>query len=55
MIDRRNVLKAAGYRVVAPDMRGFGETEAPESIADYDIVELAADVVALMDALGEER
>jgi pimeloyl-ACP methyl ester carboxylesterase len=50
-----NALSAAGYRAVAPDMRGFGNTEAPEAVEAYDLVELAADVVALMDALGEEE
>ena len=48
-------LSAAGYRAVAPDMRGYGETEAPAAIEAYDLIELAADVVALMDALGEEQ
>ena len=48
-------LSAAGYRAVAPDMRGYGGTEAPEPIEAYDLVELASDVVALMDALGEEQ
>ena len=48
-------LAAAGYRAVAPDMRGYGGSEAPEAVEAYDMVELAADVVALMDALGEER
>jgi len=45
----------AGYRAVAPDMRGFGGTEAPEAVEAYDTVEIAADVVALMDALGEDQ
>lgn len=45
----------AGYRVVAPDMRGYGETDAPDSVEDYDIVTLAADMVGILDALGEEK
>lgn len=44
----------AGYRVVAPDMRGYGETDAPASVEDYDIVTLAGDMVGILDALGEE-
>lgn len=44
----------AGYRVVAPDMRGYGETDAPADVNDYDIVHLAGDMVGILDALGEE-
>ena len=47
-------LAAAGYHAVAPDMRGYGETDAPEAVEDYDMIQLTADVVGLMDALGEE-
>ena len=47
-------LAEAGYRAVAPDMRGFGQTEAPESVDAYDIVQLTADVVGILDAVGEE-
>ncbi|MCG8416069.1 MAG: alpha/beta hydrolase [Pseudomonadales bacterium] len=47
-------LANAGYRVVAPDMRGYGETDAPAEVEDYDIVHLAADMVGILDALGEE-
>jgi pimeloyl-ACP methyl ester carboxylesterase len=45
-------LAAAGYRVVAPDLRGYGETDA---LGPYDIATLGADVVALLDRLGAER
>ena len=48
-------LAEAGYHAVAPDMRGYGGTDAPESIEEYDIVRLTADVVGIIDALGEER
>ena len=47
-------LADAGYRVVAPDMRGYGETDAPANVDDYDIVHLAGDMVGILDALGEE-
>jgi pimeloyl-ACP methyl ester carboxylesterase len=47
-------LAVAGYRVVAPDMRGYGETDAPADVDDYDIVHLAGDMVGVLDALGEE-
>lgn len=48
-------LANAGYRVVVPEMRGYGKTDAPASIEDYDIVHLAADMVGVLDALGEEK
>ena len=47
-------LSEAGFRVVAPDMRGYGETDAPEEIDKYDIEQLSADMVGILDALGEE-
>ena len=47
-------LSEAGFRVVAPDMRGYGETGAPEEIDKYDIEQLSADMVGILDALGEE-
>lgn len=46
---------AEGYRVVAPDMRGYGATNAPSNVEDYDIVQLAADMVGIVDAYGEEQ
>lgn len=48
-------LAAAGYRVVAPDMRGYGGSSAPQSIDDYAITDLVGDMVALVAALGETR
>ena len=48
-------LVAAGYRVLAPDMRGYGGSSAPERIEDYDVLTLCADMTGLLDALGEER
>ncbi len=48
-------LAREGFRAIAPDQRGYAGTEAPESIDTYDHVELAADVIALLDALGIER
>jgi pimeloyl-ACP methyl ester carboxylesterase len=45
-------LAAAGYRVVAPDQRGYGDTDAPEPIDAYSIVQLVGDIVGLVGALG---
>ena len=36
-----------GYRVVAPDMRGYGSTDAPAAVEAYDIKTLAADMVGI--------
>lgn len=48
-------LSAAGLRVIAPDQRGFGASEAPDSVADYDIERLTGDLVGLIDVLGVEK
>ena len=47
-------LADAGFHVVAPDMRGFGKTDAPKAVEDYDIRKLTADIAGLLDALGEK-
>ncbi|HVP30246.1 MAG TPA: alpha/beta hydrolase [Myxococcota bacterium] len=48
-------LVEAGFRVIAPDQRGYGASDRPEAIADYDIHHLTGDLVALLDALGIEK
>ena len=45
-------LAAAGYHAVAPDMRGYGRTSAPEPIASYSIFHLVGDLIGLLDVLG---
>ncbi len=45
-------LAEAGFHAIAPDMRGYGETEAPAAIEDYTILHLTGDMVGLLDALG---
>ena len=54
----RHQLKAladAGFRAVAPDMRGYGETDRPEEIEKYTLFHLVGDMVGVLDALGEEK
>ena len=46
-------LAAAGYRVAAPDMRGFGATSAPDDIGAYTLFHTVGDIVGLVAALGE--
>ncbi|MSP42403.1 MAG: alpha/beta hydrolase [Alphaproteobacteria bacterium] len=48
-------LAAAGFRAIAPDQRGYGRTDRPENITDYDIQHLTGDLVGLCDALGIEK
>jgi pimeloyl-ACP methyl ester carboxylesterase len=48
-------LANAGCHVVAPDMRGYGDTSRPVDVADYDILHLGDDILGLIDALGEEQ
>lgn len=48
-------LAAAGYHAVAPDQRGYCQTDAPADPGQYTMLHLTGDVIALMDALGEDR
>jgi pimeloyl-ACP methyl ester carboxylesterase len=48
-------LAAAGFRVVAPDMRGYNLSDRPADWRDYDTDLLADDIAGLVAALGEER
>jgi pimeloyl-ACP methyl ester carboxylesterase len=48
-------LAAAGFHVVAPDMRGYGRTDRPEAIDQYTLLHLVGDMVCLLDALGAEE
>src|SRR3954465_7806424 len=44
-------LSGAGSRVLGPDRRGSGATDRPEPVDAYDIEQLAADLVGLLDDL----
>ncbi|MDA0365966.1 MAG: alpha/beta hydrolase [Chloroflexi bacterium] len=48
-------LADAGYHVVAPAMRGYGESDSPPDVEDFDITHLVGDAAGLVEALGEER
>lgn len=47
-------LAEAGFHAVAPDMRGYGQTDRPEAIDQYTLLHLVGDMVGLVDALGAE-
>ena len=46
-------LAGAGFHAVAPDMRGYGQTDAPAEIGAYTLLHLVGDMVGLVGALGE--
>jgi pimeloyl-ACP methyl ester carboxylesterase len=48
-------LAEAGFHAVAPDQRGYGQTGGPDAVAGYSMLHLTGDVIALMDALGEDQ
>lgn len=48
-------LTAAGYRTIAPDLRGFGDSDKPAEIADYGILRIIGDLIGVLDHLGVDR
>ena len=48
-------VSAAGFRAVAPDMRGYGGTQSPEPIDQYTLYHLVGDMAELVRALGETK
>ena len=48
-------LTAAGYRVLIPEMRGYGQSSAPRDPAAYDVLTICADIQAAMDQLGQQQ
>jgi pimeloyl-ACP methyl ester carboxylesterase len=48
-------LAQAGYHVVAPDQRGYGQTDRPSQIEQYTQLHLTGDIIGLLDALGEQQ
>lgn len=47
-------LAKAGFHAVAPDIRGFGRTSAPEDVNSYSVFDKVGDMVGLVEALGEK-
>ena len=48
-------LADAGFRVIAPDMPGFGGTDRLANEKDYNIITISENIIGLLDALGEDR
>ena len=48
-------LAAAGYHVIAPDQRGYGDSSKPDDVQSYDIHHLTADLTGLLDHFGIEK
>jgi pimeloyl-ACP methyl ester carboxylesterase len=49
-----HALATAGFHAVAPDMRGYGQTDRPEEVDQYTLLHLVGDMVSLLDTLGSE-
>src|SRR5258706_13252987 len=45
-------LAEAGYHAIAPDMRGYGQTDRPESIDQYTLLHLVGDMGGLLESSG---
>ncbi|KAL9407755.1 hypothetical protein AB3S75_046323 [Citrus x aurantiifolia] len=48
-------LATLGYRAVAPDLRGYGDTDAPAEVSSYTCLHLVGDVIALLDAVAADQ
>ncbi|KAG9156958.1 hypothetical protein Leryth_009011 [Lithospermum erythrorhizon] len=48
-------LSSKGFRAIAPDLRGYGDTDAPASASSYTYLHIVGDIVALIDSLGLEQ
>jgi pimeloyl-ACP methyl ester carboxylesterase len=48
-------LSSLGYRCIAPDLRGYGDTDAPKNVREYTIFHIVGDLVGLIDSLGIDK
>ncbi len=47
-----HALAEAGFHAIAPDMRGYGQTDQPKEVEAYDIFQLTGDLVGLINSIG---
>ncbi|OMP02664.1 Epoxide hydrolase-like protein [Corchorus olitorius] len=50
-----NGLASLGYRALAPDLRGYGGTDAPASVDSYTCFHIVGDLIALLDAVAPDQ
>ena len=50
-----HALASLGYRAVAPDLRGFGDTDAPADGTSYTSLHVVGDIIGVLDAIGADR
>jgi pimeloyl-ACP methyl ester carboxylesterase len=49
------VLAVAGYQLIVPDLRGYGHSDKPADVESYGLLQLAGDVIGILDLLGIDR
>ncbi len=47
-----SALAAAGFRAIAPDQRGYGDTDCPAAVESYTQTQIVADIIGMLDAMG---
>ncbi|KAJ9699643.1 hypothetical protein PVL29_005487 [Vitis rotundifolia] len=50
-----HALASLGYRAVAPDLRGYGDTDAPADGTSYTSLHVVGDIIGVLDAIGADR
>ena len=50
-----HALASLGYRAVAPDLRGYGDSEAPADVNSYTCFHLVGDLIGLLDAIAADK
>ncbi|KAJ6770955.1 EPOXIDE HYDROLASE [Salix koriyanagi] len=48
-------LSSLGYRAVAPDLRGYGDTDAPAEVTSYTVLHVVGDLIGLLDVLAPKK